>query len=168
MCKEDCKRIWEPCNGSCSHDDNLHLCGDICTESPCSSCHTVSGPDTGSPCVFPFIADGHTFIGCVDDGKGRSVCATQVDSSGVLTNYGYCNDDCIRPNITLSPEQCKLGWYMCGNICTFQFYPHQRSCEDTTSSTEVGVLMPGIGVLMPCPDPRSPICSEKVQSILHI
>ena len=45
---------------------------------------------------------------------------------------------------------------------------HQRSCEDITSSTEVGVLMPGIGVLMPCPDPRSPICSEKVQSILHI
>ena len=45
---------------------------------------------------------------------------------------------------------------------------HQRSCEDITSSTEVGVLMPGIGVLMPCPDSRSPICSEKVQSILHI
>merc|ERR1711952_612975 len=44
----------------------------------------------------------------------------------------------------------------------------QRSCEDITSSTEVGVLMPGIGVLMPRPDPRSPICSEKVQSILHI
>ena len=50
----------------------------------------------------------------------------------------------------------------------FLSYSHQRSCEDTRSSTEVGVLMPGIGVLMPCPDPRSPICSEKVQSILHI
>ena len=30
-----------------------------------TSCHTVSGPDTGSPCVFPFIYNDKTWISCI-------------------------------------------------------------------------------------------------------
>ena len=50
-----------------------------------TSCHTVSGPDTGSPCVFPFIWEGVTRISCVlwDENKW---CSTEVDSSGRVQN----------------------------------------------------------------------------------
>ena len=81
-----------------------------------SSCHTVSGPDTGSPCIFPYIYNGVTHISCVE-----LICVTQVDSSGVFTNFesgwGYCNDNCI-PTIT-RPDLCtqELGLYMCRDDC---------------------------------------------------
>ena len=72
-----------------------------------TSCHTVSGPDTGSPCIFPFIWKEKTHMSCVTDKKkGKKWCSTRVDSSGfhVKGNYGYCNDDCT-PTVT-RPDLC--------------------------------------------------------------
>ena len=74
----------------------------------------MSGPDAGSPCVFPFIFEGVTFTACAEWGDGRW-CSTQVsvdtmwtkihcrhfqvDAAGVHTNtgdlkWGYCSDNC--------------------------------------------------------------------------
>ena len=74
----------------------------------------MSGPDTGSPCVFPFIFEGVTYTACAEWGDGRW-CSTQVsvdtmwtkihcrhfqvDAAGVHTNtgdlkWGYCSDNC--------------------------------------------------------------------------
>merc|ERR1711884_714447 len=93
----------------------MGLCGDICTESPCSSCHTVSGPDTGSPCIFPFIRNGKPHNSCATNGDGKKWCDTQVGNPN--TGWGYCNEDCI-PTIT-RPDLCtqELGLYMCGKDC---------------------------------------------------
>ena len=131
MCREVCIEKWKPCNGSCSHDDNLHLCGDICTESPCSSCHAGSGPDTGSPCIFPFIWKEKTHMSCVTDKKkGKKWCSTQVDSSGVHIkgNFGYCNEDC-NPTVT-RPDICTedQGVYMCGEDCIEKWKPCDGIC----------------------------------------
>ena len=56
-----------------------------------TSCHTVSGPDTGSPCIFPFIYEGVAHVSCVDDGDEEGKwCDTQVDNPD--TGWGYCNE----------------------------------------------------------------------------
>ena len=39
---------------------------------------TVSGPDTGSPCIFPFTFQGVTYTECAEDTDGKW-CSTEVD-----------------------------------------------------------------------------------------
>ena len=84
LCGDVCLEKWQPCNGNCSHNASLNLCDDICTEAPCSSCFAVDGPDTGSPCIFPFIFDGVTHEECAWDPPHR--CATEVQFHKVLNN----------------------------------------------------------------------------------
>ena len=93
-----------------------------------TTCHTVSGPDTGSLCIFPFILGGYAHLSCVDTNIGTA-CATQVDSSGALTNGGVCNDGCI-PTVT-RPDLCTqdLGLYMCGEDCIEKWKPCNGSCS---------------------------------------
>ena len=48
------------------------------------SCRTVSGPDTGSPCMFPFIWEGVTYTSCVasdDENSTSTWCDTRVDAT---------------------------------------------------------------------------------------
>ena len=67
-----------------------------------TSCHTVSGPDTGSPCVFPFTYKGVKFVSCVTGiGEGKA-CGTQEIMAGD-SGWGYCNDECIP---SVQPDLC--------------------------------------------------------------
>ena len=93
------------------------------------SCRTVSGPDSGSPCIFPFIFEGKTKISCVDNGEGRKWCDTQVNST-MESWWGYCNDDCI-PTVT-HPDLCTqdLGLYICGEVCKEILEPCYGACGE--------------------------------------
>ena len=62
-------------------------------------CVTVSGPDTGSACVFPFTFNSVTYVSCAEwvyggINQGEKWCSTKVDTSGVHVNgegnYGFC------------------------------------------------------------------------------
>merc|ERR1711970_1069364 len=73
------------------------------TSAPASTCTTVSGPDTGSQCVFPFTFSGSTYQSCADwtyggENTGSKWCSTKVDSQGVHVNgegnYGFCGASC--------------------------------------------------------------------------
>ena len=50
------------------------------SSSAISNCEvvTVSGPDTGSTCIFPFTFQGVTYTECAEDSDGKW-CSTEVD-----------------------------------------------------------------------------------------
>merc|ERR1711936_655353 len=82
-----------------------------------SSCLTVSGPDTGSSCVFPFTFNGVTYVTCADwiyggSNQGEKWCSTKVDAAGQHVNgegkYGFCSSDC-NPNVSLAAILAGLG-----------------------------------------------------------
>ena len=68
-------------------------------------CVTVSGPSTGSPCVFPFTYKGKTYSRCTLDGTPEddkvAWCSTNVDSQGNHVAgkkfWGRCNQQCGQP-----------------------------------------------------------------------
>ena len=86
---------------------------------PTSRCTTVSGPDSGANCVFPFIYKGKQYRGCilVDADDGKPWCSTLTDSSGQHVGgqgrWGHCPASCSRGSqgstTTLSPAAPKLG-----------------------------------------------------------
>merc|ERR1712107_903304 len=87
------------------------------TSSSSSSCLTVSGPDTGSQCIFPFTFNSVTYVSCADwvyggEFQGEKWCSTKVDSSGVHVNgegkYGICSSDC-SPAVSLAAILNGLG-----------------------------------------------------------
>jgi hypothetical protein len=41
-------------------------------------------------CKFPFASDGKTHNQCIDNGKDREICATEIDDKRNLTKFGYC------------------------------------------------------------------------------
>ena len=98
-----------------------------------STCLTVNGPDTGSPCIFPFTFNSVTYVSCAEwvyggEFQGQKWCSTkvlglkipcititylwQVDSAGVHVNgegkYGICGTDC-NPSISLAAILSGLG-----------------------------------------------------------
>jgi len=78
---------------------------------------TVSGPDTGSPCEFPFTFNGVTYVSCAEwvyggINQGKKWCSTKVDSTGVHVNgegnFGFCSSECT-PNVSLAEILAGLG-----------------------------------------------------------
>merc|ERR1719259_192326 len=79
---------WEDCDPSlCFYDEDV--------------CHTVSGPDTGNTCKFPFTFNGRTYHACAPwiwggEGEGKKWCSTKTDRFGNHINgegnYGFCGD----------------------------------------------------------------------------
>ena len=71
-------------------------------------CLTVSGPNPGKPCIFPFIHDGKSYSGCpIDpDDSSKRWCSTKVDNKGQhvpkQNEYGHCADTCPKSNPTSS------------------------------------------------------------------
>ena len=67
---------------------------------------TVSGPSTGSPCVFPFTFNGRTYSRCTLDETPEddkvAWCSTKVDSQGNHVAgkkfWGRCNPKCGQPD----------------------------------------------------------------------
>ena len=68
------------------------------------SCRTVSGPDTGSHCMFPFIWGGATYTSCVQSGDG-AWCDTRADATSD-SGWGVCNDNCT-PIMNRPKKECK-------------------------------------------------------------
>merc|ERR1712177_143037 len=82
-------------------DCNTCVCSSLGEEVSTST--TVSGPDTGSQCVFPFTFSGVTHQSCADwiyggVNAGSKWCSTKVDADGVHVNgegnYGFCGSQC--------------------------------------------------------------------------
>ena len=67
---------------------------------------TVSGPDTGSECAFPFPYQGTTYISCAPSTQAGGWCKTDAGDSDDGVMWGHCDEGC-RPNITLSQDQCR-------------------------------------------------------------
>ncbi|XP_059081531.1 peroxidase-like [Tigriopus californicus] len=63
-------------------------------------CSTVSGPNPGKPCIFPFTYQGVTYKGCPIDPEDSSKrwCSTRTDRSGNHVTgqgeYGHCDQSC--------------------------------------------------------------------------
>merc|ERR1712155_115078 len=55
-----------------------------------TSCHTISGPDIGSPCIFPFIFEEEIHLSCLDNEEGQKWCDTKMNSTED-SGWGYCN-----------------------------------------------------------------------------
>merc|ERR1712012_1105352 len=75
----------------------------VCTTNSCGTCSAVSGPATGSACVFPFTYGGVTHQSCAEwiyggEHQGKYWCSTKVDSTGTHVNgegnYGFCSAEC--------------------------------------------------------------------------
>ena len=49
--------------------------------------------DPGKPCIFPFTSGDVTYNQCVHGIQG-SWCATEVDTNGHKTEWGYCHVAC--------------------------------------------------------------------------
>ena len=65
-------------------------------------CETVSGPDPGVPCVFPFTYGGEVHKKCTELEHTGFWCATETDTDG-----NYVTDmwgDCDCPNCACSTE----------------------------------------------------------------
>ena len=62
------------------YDFSILTLSSIPSSGSTSSCEvvTVSGPDTGSPCIFPFTFQGVTYTECAEDTDGKW-CSTEVD-----------------------------------------------------------------------------------------
>ena len=60
-------------------------------------CSTVSGPDAGARCIFPFKFRGISYNDCRTQHDGRKWCATEVDHNGWALlrkgKWGYCPDE---------------------------------------------------------------------------
>ena len=78
-----------------------------CALAPPATCRTVSGPDPGRPCMFPFIFEGEVHTGCVGaiyDDVNITWCDTRVDAT-LTTGWGVCNDNVMFGG----PDQCFSG-----------------------------------------------------------
>merc|ERR1712155_433940 len=113
----------------CFHGEKNHI-QEIEEGNNSEFCHSVSELDTGSSCIFPFIGtNGVTHTSCADwtwggHGEGKKWCATHVDSSGVITNYGFCNADCT-PTIFCRKEN---GFHRCDEDCIEKWKPCNNTC----------------------------------------
>ena len=66
-------------------------------------CLTISGPDTGKQCVFPFIHQGNTYQTCTAFNHDQLWCSTEVDDSGayIQDKWGNCGDGCNQGKVCL-------------------------------------------------------------------
>ena len=82
-------------------------------------CETAAGPaPKNSPCIFPFIYGGVTYLGCAgdpaEDKKAERWCSTKVDAKGKhmegTNHYGFCPSSCPShydiqiPEVSVTPH----------------------------------------------------------------
>merc|ERR1711988_175975 len=101
---------------------------DLDREGP--ECLTISGPDTGKQCVFPFIHQGNTYQTCTAFSHDQLWCSTEVDDSGayIQDKWGNCGDGCnqecpmmdkdiVTPGAALVAYENVETWEDCGALC---------------------------------------------------
>ena len=70
------------------------------------TCVTVSGPNPGKPCVFPFRYQNKVYTGCDTDpdDSTKTWCSTKTDKNGRhvtgQNEYGHCGINCPRQPIS--------------------------------------------------------------------
>ena len=64
-------------------------------------CLTSKGPNSGKPCVFPFIYKGVEHKACTKHGWHKFWCAAEVKSNGEYSKFGYCD-----VNDNACPKEC--------------------------------------------------------------
>ena len=62
-------------------------------------CLTSKGPNSGQPCVFPFIYKGVEHKACTKHGWHKFWCAAEVKANGEYSKFGYCDDNAC-------PKEC--------------------------------------------------------------
>lgn len=122
-------------------------------------CLTVSGPNPGKPCIFPFIYDGKSYSGCpIDpDDSSKRWCSTKVDNKGQhvakQNEYGHCADNCPKSNPTISSVgKCSRGKCRSFSACAAQTQNRVTCtqsdgssglcCKDINSNRKNAVLVP--------------------------
>ena len=85
------------------HTENNNFCWIILLFLLGNKCGTNKGK-----CIFPFIYKGYPYNGCTDAGNKAGNtdkwCATKIDTSGKMTDYGWCKYDC--------PGNCEVPSYV--------------------------------------------------------
>jgi len=80
-----------------------------CQETCPTGCKTVSGPDPGKLCLFPFKWDGVVYRECTTHtNNGLLWCATHVDHLGNTTQWGNCDVDTCPGCRTTAGTMCQL------------------------------------------------------------
>ena len=61
-----------------------------------TNCFPISGPETGKPCIFPFLYKGVIYDECTNMDHDQKWCSTKVYSAGTHVDgkYGHCGNDC--------------------------------------------------------------------------
>ena len=99
------------------------------------SCRTVSGPDTGSPCMFPFIWGGATYTSCVQSGD-IAWCLTGADATSD-SGWGVCNNTSSRLQQTVQLKSIILitivALIVCCNCYEAQSYQLTKKKEMTNA-----------------------------------
>jgi len=111
---------------------NWGNCGEGCK----AGCRTVSGPDEGALCAFPFTWHGKVYRQCTSShNDGILWCSTQTDWQGnyVDDKWGHCSDSCSG----------------CGTLeedsCIFPFTYHGTSYTECTTQDNNGTLWCALG-----------------------
>lgn len=111
-------------------------------ESQCQveeECRTAGGPDSDSPCIFPFRHNGVLNTECTTDGLGLPWCSTRVWANGTHISgrglYGLCSPSCPGGD-----RRCEVGqvWQVQCNTCTCgpsgTYVCTERACQDQPAS----------------------------------
>ena len=93
-----------------------------------SGCKTISGPDPGKLCVFPFKWDGVVYRECTTHtNNGLLWCATHVDHLGNTTQWGNCDMATCPGCRTTAGTTCQLP-FIYNNVT------HNECVEDSDTN----------------------------------
>ena len=114
----------------------------------CDPCVTTSNTQGSSlfevnkPCRFPFIGGGIQYNGCIDRGRFKNFCATEVNENGEGKRYGTCGKGCPKDTsskgcLTITPQKGTIGWE--ANVpCVFPF-KNPRTGEECNECVDFGI-----------------------------
>ena len=98
------------------------------TVSAPSACLTVSGPDPGRDCQFPFTFQGRTYAGCTYSfGIPQSWCSTATSEAGLYIpgSWGYCAEPCPVHH-DANKECLTVSGPVAGELCVFPFVSEEK------------------------------------------
>ena len=113
--------------GAPSQADISSLAREFTVSAP-STCLTVSGPDPGRDCQFPFTFQGRTYAGCTYSfGIPQAWCSTATSEAGnyIPGSWGYCADPCPVHH-DANKECLTVSGPVTGELCVFPFVSEEK------------------------------------------